>query len=267
MNISVFYDHITEANQQSKKSVEDLLKETAGFGISALEVNLSQINAIPNFPQLLEKSNLKVSCIYEFYDWTHNQDFEKAKIHVDTAKKFGASRILVVPGFITNEEADFLGDCSDYSETAKKMESIQGVMQIQMMLQKICNYALTQNITVTLEDFDAYNSPCSHMNQLLWWFRNVEGLKHTFDMGNYIYSKEDCLKAFDLLKNYIVHVHCKDRGENLACVPAGGGLLPVADLVRKIKNLDYKGYFAIEHFGAPDQEKFIKSSADFLLSI
>ena len=67
-------------------------------------------------------------------------------------------------------------------------------------------------VEVTLEDFDNAEAPYSRMNELLWFTRNVPGLRCTFDMGNFAFGYENVMDAYELLKNYIVHVHCKDRG-------------------------------------------------------
>lgn len=103
-------------------------------------------------------------------------------------------------------------------------------------------------------------------------------------MGNFAYSDEDVAQGYELLKEYIVHVHCKDRGQEekyqaaeregrrrhcrgLACVPAGGGYLPIGELVTRLKAQGYDGYLAIEHFDAPDQMEYIRRSADYLKNI
>ena len=63
----------------------------------------------------------------------------------------------------------------------------------------------------TLEDFDGPVQPFARMYQLLWFMENVPGLKFTLDTGNFAYSDEDAVQAYEVLKDYIVHVHCKDR--------------------------------------------------------
>lgn len=41
--------------------------------------------------------------------------------------------------------------------------------------------------------------------------KNVPGLKYTLDTGNFAFSDENVLEAMEVMKDYIVHVHCKDR--------------------------------------------------------
>ena len=89
-------------------------------------------------------------------------------------------------------------------------------------------------------------------------------------MGNFELSYEIVMEAYELLKKYTVHVHCKDRGSEgngLKSVPTGSGYIPVAQLVRKLKAQDYQGYLSIEHFGDIDQLGSIEQSAHFLRSV
>ena len=89
-------------------------------------------------------------------------------------------------------------------------------------------------------------------------------MKGTFDTGNLIIHSEDVLTAWDLLRDRIVHVHCKDRGAESVAV--GDGYIPVEGVLNRMTEAGYEGYLAIEHFDAADQESCIKKSAAFLRS-
>ena len=149
------------------------------------------------------------------------------------------------------------------------MEQNLRVQAMRTALTELTQYAKPLGIQITLEDFDAVGSPCSRMNELLWFLRNVPDLKCTFDMGNFAFSYENVMEAYELLKRYIVHVHCKDRGSEgngLKSVPTGSGYIPVTQLVRKLKQAGYSGYLSIEHFGKLNQMESIEQSARFLRS-
>ncbi len=267
MKLSTFYDHILQAREQSQKELPELLNYVKSCGISAVEINLKYLQEHEETLSLLNNAGLKISCIYETHDLLNNSDIEAAKAHIDWAQKVRARRILIIPGYFDEDQAHKFDKPLSYAEVEKLMEENEAIQRAKKSLLKICQYAQKTEVLVTFEDYDYWTSPCSHMQQLLWWFKKVPGLHHTFDMGNYAYSKEDVSQAFDLLKDYIVHVHCKDRGPELACVPTGGGILPIADLVKKIKDQGYQDYFAIEHFDAPNQIEYLKKSTDFLKSL
>ena len=55
-------------------------------------------------------------------------------------------------------------------------------------------------------------SPCSRINALKWFMEQVPGFCWTLDVGNFAYSSENILDAYEVLHTYTAHVHCKDRG-------------------------------------------------------
>ena len=148
------------------------------------------------------------------------------------------------------------------------MENSQPVRRMQRALADLTAYASRLGVKITLEDFDGFTQPFARMNQLLWFMRNVPGLCYTLDMGNFAFSDEDAVAAARLLKEYIVHVHCKDRALNpsvcgtfckgLGQTPAGSGYLPLKELIGMLKEWGYDGYLAIEHFDVPDQAACIE---------
>lgn len=293
MQISVFYDHITQARQQTGKSLSQLLRACKSWGIDGLEINYSQLKrgGLP-LRRAFRKAGLAVSCIYEFYDFTHSVDLTQAKKHVDLAVKVGAEKVLIVPGFLEEQEAAELAACcrevgvsepggsgqSPMEEGAvlcadsvtHYMESHVSTCMVRDALRELVSYGQEKGVKVTLEDFDGHTSPCARMLPLKWLMEQVPGLGFTLDMGNFAYSGEDVTAAFELLRDYVVHVHCKDRGTadgGLGCVPVGGGYLPIRELAERLREQGYGGYLAIEHFDAPDQMDYIHRSAEFLRGI
>lgn len=286
MKISVFYAHILQAAEQTGKALPELLSCVKKAGIDAVEMELFYLENHEETHALLEEAGIGVSCIYEFYDMEESgesakaRNRQKAERHIAMAKRTGAERILVVPGFLEDEEALEMKACSDYARMASFMDSNEKIQRIKEGMAFIVALGQKEGITVTVEDFDSYKSPVSGMQGILWFLKNVPGLRYTLDMGNFVYSEEDVLKAWDLLKDYVSHVHCKDRGEDsmkeaafgclnkgLLPVAVGEGYMPIAELLQKLKNAGYEGYLAIEHFDAKDQENCMKRSAAFLHSL
>lgn len=278
MKISVFYDHILQGAEQSGKSVPELLHMSRQAGIDGVEISLDTLCENPDIPDMLKAAGLEVSCIYAFYDMGNRDEGEREKLHIDMAESVGAGRILVVPGFLTSGESEELQDCCEsYERTADFMKHNASVRKMAAGLCSIIMLANGKGIKVTVEDFDGRTSPLSRMNGVLWFLKNVPGLYFTLDMGNFAYSNEDVIKAYELLGDYVAHVHCKDRGEEsdasggnnqgLRSVAVGEGYLPIAEIVKKLQRTGYDGYLAIEHFDAPAQEDCIRRSALFLRSL
>ncbi len=269
MKIAIFYDHIITASVQSGRSVDDLLDYLKECRIDAVELKLSMIEEDASLLSRLNAHGLSVSGIYEFYDWCRNDDFDRFMRHVDTAAENGVKNILVVPGFFTDDETDAFYkdlDPSDYFEVAKRMEASDAVARMLASLKRCCDYAKSKDVVVSIEDFDARNSPCTLLNQLRWLFDKLPDLRCAFDTGNFSFNKEDGEQAYLYLSERIVHVHCKDRNESLASVVTGSGLLPIEKHLRELISIGYDGYLVIEHFGLEDQLGAFKRSADFLYS-
>lgn len=276
MELSVFYDHILEAAQQTGKSTSEILKCCHEFGINGLEMNFSFLDENKKTVcSELSDSGMKISCIYEMFDFGRNKDTSKGKRMIEAAEELKVSRILVVPGELESWEAAELSACSDVYDTVEQyMNQSASIKNMQCALTELVEYAAKKGIQVTLEDFDGFVHPFARINQLLWFMKHVQGLKYTLDMGNFSFSNEDVVKAADVLEEYIVHVHCKDRMESryvkgefckgLGQCAAGEGYIPIDSLVKCLKERGYNGYLAIEHFGVQNQISYIEKSADYL---
>lgn len=285
MKISVFYDHILQAAEQTGKSLRELLADVREAGIEAVEINLTYLLEHEETLEMLKQSGLGVSCIYEFYEMDKYDESEKAEKHVKTAQKVGAKRILVVPGFVSETEAEEMQQCMpEYEQTADFMNKNEKTLRMAEGLKYVAEAGKNAGVLVTVEDFDDKKSPLSGKNGILWFLKCIPELKYTLDMGNFVYNDEDVLEAWNALKDRIVHVHCKDRGvekdkictdesgkqginQGMLSVAAGEGYLPIAELVKRLKEMGYDGYLAIEHFDAPNQEECMKRSTDFLRKI
>lgn len=263
MKLSVFYHHICEAAKQSGKTVPEILETVKTFGINYLEFDIADLKN-DETAKLAADSNMKISSVYGFYDFANNADLGDAFYHCDRAAELGSEKIMLIPGF--------------YSANDKAvMEKERGKMLDAM--KTVCEYAHENDLTPTIEDFDDFMSPISTSERMLYFAENVPYLKVTFDTGNFMYSAESENYAFERLKPYIVHVHCKDRsmtpdercemkcavdGTEMYACPTGDGCIAIANIVKELAKGGYDGIFTIEHFGAYDQLSFIKRSAENL---
>lgn len=275
MKISVFFDHVLQAAEQTGKSLQELLSGVRKAGVEAVEINLTYLLEHKETVQLLRQADLGVSCIYEFYEMDKCDEEEKAKKHIETAVKVGADRILVVPGFVSEKEAGEMQLCMpEYERIADFLSKNEKALHMAKGLSYVTGLGRKAGVTVTVEDFDDKKSPLSGRNGILWFLNQVPDLRYTLDMGNFVYNDEDVLEAWEVLKDKIAHVHCKDRGaeiktsgainRGLLPVAAGDGYMPIATLVNRLKESGYDGYLAIEHFDAADQELCMRRSAEFL---
>ena len=265
MKLSVFFDHILQAQEQSGESLMTLLADVKKSGIDAVEIRLTYLLEHEETTELLKKAGLVISCIYEFYEMDSRDEKALIEKHVNTAAHFHAGRILVVPGFFTEKEAEeMMTRLSDYVQVSAYMENNPKALGMAKGLQEAVSLGEKEGVIVTVEDFDDSKSPLFCINGIRWFMERIPGLRYTFDMGNFIYSKEQAADALAAMRGRVAHVHCKDRGEHFSSVAAGDGTIPIAELVGMLRESGYDDYLAIEHFDAPNQAEKIKRSAEFL---
>ena len=265
--LSVFYEHILEAAEQSGSTVAKMLEYAVSCGIDGLECDLWRLEDKANVKAIFDNCGIKVSSIYNFFDFPHEDkntcEIKYRKMH-ETAAYFGTNKVLCVPGFVRDNEQ--MTECRRIAAER---------------LNEMCLAAKEYGVTVTLEDFDDEKSPCCTTEGLHYFMQNVSGLRYTFDTGNFRYCLESAEEAYDVLKEYIVHVHLKDRSYDTANADPNNtngkadlsgavmypsivceGVIGIDKLISKLASDGYSGRFAIEHFGAVNQAEYMKKSAE-----
>lgn len=254
MKLSVFYEHILEAAVQSSRSVEEICDLVVSYGISAVEIeNKRLMDKEENAASILRNAGLSISCIYGFFDLSHQGDIKEGLSMVELAKEVHAKKIMIIPGFLKG---------TDRLPFLKKKK----IDRMILALNAISEYAKKNDIILVLEDFDDKAAPYCNAKGLLYFMENVKDLGCAFDTGNFLYSGEDALEVLPLFLPKIAHVHCKDRKEMSSCA-VGSGCIKMKEIVEEILKSGYDDYFAIEHFGSPDQLKDMESSAKWLQEI
>lgn len=269
MQISVFYSHILSACEQTGLTVSEILRRVREFGIEAVELDLDQVTpSKEEMKNQLERAGVSVASMYAFFDFGSDPNADPGLKFIDTAAYLGAGKVLVIPGFI--------------EESAGTQERADALRRMAAALKEMCDYAERKHIIVTLEDFDDSTAPFSSSDELLWFMEQVPKLRCTFDTGNFIYRGEDEMEAFEKLKDYIVHVHCKDRsldegnggtpkittnGTRLFPSPVGNGTISIQLILDRLLARGYNDTLAIEHFDAVDQLLYMEKSAQWITAI
>lgn len=280
MKLSVFLNHIREGAKQQGLSEAEALKKVREKGISGIELDLGDYDREGDgLMDSLRQAGFGISWVYGFHQWEAGTNFATGEHHVDVALKVGASGILVIPGFVSEEEAVEMNRLTaDKDALYAWMDGNAKVQGMVAGLKHMMEYA-DGRIHLTLEDFDGSTAPFATLNGLCYFMDHVPGLKFAMDCGNFAYSDEDAWTAFVTLHDRIVHVHTKDRGEEpevrakglkvnkgLAAVAAGDGYMPVGSVVETMQKEGYQGWYAIEHFNSEDHMTAMARSAAYLKS-
>ena len=265
MKLSVFLEHIYEAASQTGQAEDAVLKIVKGFGIDYVEAPLESVLNLEDEVLRLQAAGLGISNLYAFYDFGHDKDHNAAMPLIETAARLHVKKVEVIPGFIARGE-----------DAAPMLSNMQHA------LNELCEEAVKRGVTVMMEDFDGIMAPYATTQGLAWFMEQVPLLRCCFDTGNFLFSEEDALQAYEVLKSRIVHVHAKDRsltrkkGEKplrtikrrkLYSSPVGQGCVPIRQIVEDLIAGGYNGIFAIEHFGSKDMLADMRASAEWLRAL
>ena len=264
MKISVFYDHVINAAKQNNTDVESMLRSIKALGIDFVEMDAEMLAGdFDNITGWLRNAKIGISCIYRTFDYTHKKEMRRSLNLIRLAVKSGSKGILIIPGF-----TDGITDKEAYNKS---------IPQVAWISKK----AVKKGLLPLMEDFDYHTSTCSDIKGLSTYLEAVPELSLAFDTGNFIYSGEDDMDAFNKLNKRIRHVHLKDRsytdtgsdhidtvaGKTIYTCPVGLGDMPIKEILHRLKDMDYDGIFAIEHFGACDHYEYMKKSVQYIKGI
>ncbi len=262
--IATFYDHIKDIARQEGISLTDAMLEAKKLGIELLEI--SQNNIIGREDEVgreLSYTGLGISSIPSYFDFGRNTDVDRQSGELlDAARYLGAKKLLVIPGFYRPED--------DEAERERQIVSII------RCLDELGDKAAKDGIELVMEDFDSELAPYSTIEGVSRFVTRCKSLSACFDTGNFRYSAQDELEAYDTLRGKIGHVHLKDRaytpqnGENgkraldgrmLYPVAVGGGALKLKEIVARLRADGYNGAYTIEHYDSNDMLGCLTQSA------
>ncbi len=283
--LNIFYDHVLEAiGQNPQLSADVVLDLVHSYGYSGLECDYDILAGHPELKEAFDRHNLSVASIYcrfNFPDHTLISCLPRIRSLLKTARFFNAENILIIPGFTKSPIKTDNNSPDSFTEFQCKETK-----KMIVALKHITKAASAMNINITLEDYDDEAAPYSTDKGLLFFLKNVPGLKVTFDTGNFTYSLTDETVAFEKLKSHITHVHLKDRsvdssrknkqnnngkpdlsGKIMYPCEVGSGYIKISETIKRLSAMGYDGSFSIEHFGAVNQLEYMKQSASAVLKL
>lgn len=240
-------------SRQGKGSDFDLV----GMCQLAQELDLDGVDMVTTYGRdpreirrVLDDHGLQTVCHTLVADLNHpdaagrRAGVEAVKQGVDAAVILGADKIMIVtPGK------------QGVPREVSRRQYIAG-------FREVMPFAKAARITVTLENFPGADSPFVVSADVLQAFREVPGLKLTYDNGNVLTGGEDPAESFRKCAAYAVHAHFKDW--DLVAEPAGllgadgrryrgaligEGIMDQRSCLAAMQGAGYAGYIDIEYEG------------------
>ncbi|MCR5603681.1 MAG: sugar phosphate isomerase/epimerase [Lachnospiraceae bacterium] len=253
-----FFHHIREASKELGESLEDTITRVLGMGYVAAELDADDLDGTES----LSKKGMLVSSIYRNYGWRNGIDRAVMEDHIRLAKRFGAGKIMAIPGLY-----------SDKSFDPGELERMKDGMLI------LSDLARENGLILTIEDYDNALSPIATMGGMKIFLDADPELRVALDTGNFLFSGEDILDAEKLFLTKVAHVHLKDRlyskagegdvlvstdGRKLYPCAVGDGDIPINEVLQKLTETGYDGYVLTEFFGSHSYFCHIERSAENL---
>ncbi len=266
MKIAAFYENIVTACEQTGESLESTLACLKAHGlqmiyISGTSLREGEAELLPLFARL----DLPVEGLHQHFDFGHHPEDESWRDYMDLAVRCGARNFLVVPGMVPAAEEE------------KREELVENMLSV---VRRMVEYGREAGMPVCMEDFDSLISPFNGIDGLGRFLREAPGLMCAFDTGNFVCHGEDPMAAFDLFADKIITVHVKDRcpfpwvpgSEGCLCAdgsvayvaPVGSGTMPIAAVIRKLRDSGYSGNLIAELFSCGDMKQNLIRSLEYL---
>ncbi|MDC3412177.1 sugar phosphate isomerase/epimerase [Aquibacillus sp. 3ASR75-11] len=260
MRVSVSMYSVNARVQKENWTTVDFLNYAKEIGLGGVELLdiywKDKENEIAEVVSKLREMELQVSA----YDVTNNfvkesaeertLEVEKINDGIEVAKKLGTNIVRVfcgdLHGNLTYEDGqDWIVE--GLKRSAEKAEREQVYLAIE-------NHGLLAGKSEQVEEIiEKVNSPY---------------VKSTFDTGNFLLVHEEPEKAFDKLREKIVHVHFKDfrikdpseqvkgfrstQGVEVIGTIPGEGQVNLSYIVNGLNEIGYDGWLSIEYEGKDD---------------
>lgn len=263
---AIFLDHLIDAARREQRPLDDVLLHARRLGYEGVEISFHPETDPHTLSAQLSRAGLFASTLCVFTDFAnHPDDLSLAFTALDHCVILGAKRFLTIPGRI---------DLEDPIRAQQQRDNIVSA------LNALCAYTKERGVTIVMEDFDGVDAPYRTIEGVRYFIDRVPGLQIAFDTGNFAFSEEDELEAFDRLKDRIAHVHLKDRaltpgapdahplvtlgGRKLYASPFGSGIIQSEEILRRLKEIGYDGVVTVEHYGAPHPLQYAEASIRWL---
>ena len=234
--ISIFYDHIRTVAQQEGISFREAATKVREIGYEGVDMKVLQAFENPKEMRILDSLGFKYACAIADIDYGAGDQPEMEEKVMRALEYYRSyfDQLLLVPGLMPEGGTD------------------EDRAAVRARIAAFVSKAAEEGFSVMVEDYDNPRSPCYNTERLDSLFALSPKLGLVFDTGNFIYAGEDALESFAHLRDRIEHVHLKDRvsPDDMHCVPAGSGCVPISQIVHTLVSEGYNGWLTVEQYGS-----------------
>lgn len=230
VRFSYFSQLIEMMARQSGMSYYDAAKTIRDLGYEGIDC---VYNIKPENLKILDELGFQHACAIAHINITQGDYQEELDKAIQFTQDHDFKQIMLVPGL--------------YDETPTQA-------QLDLLYQRWNAFVKKANslgVTVLVECFDNMKSPIVNMAGIDKAMENVKGLKHAFDIGNFMFGGDDPMVAYKHFKPTIQHLHLKDRPESgKGFANVGLGAAPIREIISDMRHSGYKGWYVVELYGS-----------------
>lgn len=283
MKISVTPVSFSKMFVSGKMDIDSFIDCCSGLGVDAVDI-LDTV-CYPwfwrgretldlNLKRRLEDSGLKLAAYATGNNFALSSDAEfgcnvdKVKNALREAAELGAPLLRI------------FGGAHEGSGGEKGMSTHKGLVRVAEGIEQCLPEAEKCNVVLALENHGRLPGHSYEVEALIKRF-NSPYLKCVFDcanfMGNNMDEPEDPLRAYERLRQYVIHVHVKDNGPSIVNdrkahgYVLGKGNVPLRQFVNLLEDDSYSGYCSLEYeasrmmpeeYGVAESIEYLKEIRD-----
>ena len=197
---------------------------------------------------------LQIAMVVTYTDFTHPDDFERAKqiddllVHIDMAAELGASYLRVTAG--------------QAHPTVSRSDGVRWAVE---GLQACLSQATEANLTLTYENHTIgygwthvdFSQPADIFCDIVA-FTEGSGLKILFDTANNLARNDDPLTVLERVIDRVAVLHVSDieQAGQFNPVVVGTGIAPIPDIFSAMKAVNFDGWISLEEASKTGESGF-----------
>ena len=229
--VSIFVDHIETIARQEKISFAEAATRVKEFGYTGADIRVTQK---PEEIKTLDSLGFAHACAISEINYSREDTKELEDRTLAFMKELGFDQLLLITGLMPEG-----GLSKGEREAARR--------RIAAFAKRVAD----SGYRIMVEDFDNSRSLCYNAELIDSLFAVSNDLGLVFDTGNFQFAGQDAMEQYEHFRPKIGHVHLKDRTSpsDMRCVAGGTGCIPIVEIIHKLVNSGYQGWFTFEEYG------------------
>lgn len=231
LKISIFCDHIETIVRQENISFADAATLVKEFGYTGADIRVTQS---PDEIKTLDSLGFEHACAISEINYSSPDTREMEDRTMAFLEEHGFDKLMLITGLMPQEGLS-------------KEERAAARQRVAAFAKRVTD----SGYTIMLEDFDNRRSLCYNSELLDSLFAVSSNLYMAFDTGNFQFAGQDAMEQYEHFRPKIKHVHLKDRTSptDMKCVAVGTGCIPIVEIIHKLQDSGYDGWYTYEEYG------------------